>query len=242
MTFLSWAAEPEMDDRKLMGAKFITVLSLCLITAVYYKRWKWAPLKSRRCGFFACGLHATPTFVRVTVLLAMQPETSACCTAPFRLVSYVVFRLTSLAWMQDHLGRHPLGMMRRKVFAEGRKQQHGHLCRDATPCFDYCLVLAVVRAGVHTSCAAIHLHCIALACISPFQDASGAGHQWGKCCVSINYCAHWGWLRPAHATMACKLTAQQSEAPGQIYSAIMTHQGPSGASDGGCLLRGFCFS
>jgi len=48
VTFLSWAAEPEMDDRKLMGAKFITVLSLCLITAVYYKRWKWAPLKSRR--------------------------------------------------------------------------------------------------------------------------------------------------------------------------------------------------
>lgn len=48
VTFLAWAAEPEMDDRKLMGAKFITVLSLCLITAVYYKRWKWAPLKSRR--------------------------------------------------------------------------------------------------------------------------------------------------------------------------------------------------
>ena len=48
VTFLSWAAEPEMDDRKLMGAKFISVLMLCLITAVYYKRWKWAPIKSRR--------------------------------------------------------------------------------------------------------------------------------------------------------------------------------------------------
>jgi len=48
VTFLSWAAEPELDDRKLMGAKFITVLALCLVTAVYYKRWKWAPIKSRK--------------------------------------------------------------------------------------------------------------------------------------------------------------------------------------------------
>jgi ubiquinol-cytochrome c reductase cytochrome c1 subunit len=48
VTFLSWAAEPEHDDRKLMGTKFIFVLALVLVTAVYYKRWKWAPVKSRR--------------------------------------------------------------------------------------------------------------------------------------------------------------------------------------------------
>lgn len=47
-TFLAWAAEPEHDERKLMGAKFIFVMSMVLITAVYYKRWKWAPIKSRR--------------------------------------------------------------------------------------------------------------------------------------------------------------------------------------------------
>ena len=47
-TFLAWAAEPEADDRKLMGVKWITALSLVLVTAIYYKRWKWAPLKSRR--------------------------------------------------------------------------------------------------------------------------------------------------------------------------------------------------
>ena len=46
--FLSWAAEPEHDDRKLMGVKWIFVLSLVLLTAAYYKRWKWAPIKSRR--------------------------------------------------------------------------------------------------------------------------------------------------------------------------------------------------
>ena len=47
-TFLAWAAEPEHDDRKLMGAKWLFVLSLVLAQAIYFKRWKWAPLKSRK--------------------------------------------------------------------------------------------------------------------------------------------------------------------------------------------------
>lgn len=47
-TFLAWAAEPEHDERKLMGAKWIFVLAIVWVTAAYYKRWKWAPLKSRR--------------------------------------------------------------------------------------------------------------------------------------------------------------------------------------------------
>ena len=48
VTFLSWAAEPEHDERKLMGVKFIMVLALAWVSAAYYKRWKWAPVKSRR--------------------------------------------------------------------------------------------------------------------------------------------------------------------------------------------------
>ncbi|MCO5570115.1 hypothetical protein L7F22_023831 [Adiantum nelumboides] len=48
VTFLSWAAEPEMEERKLMGFKVIFVLCLALLQAGYYKRWKWAPIKSRR--------------------------------------------------------------------------------------------------------------------------------------------------------------------------------------------------
>ena len=47
-TFLAWAAEPEADDRKLMGAKFMFALSLVAVQAVYYKRWMWSPLKARR--------------------------------------------------------------------------------------------------------------------------------------------------------------------------------------------------
>ena len=47
-TFLAWAAEPEHDDRKLMGAKFMTALALVFFQAAYYKRWKWGSVKSRR--------------------------------------------------------------------------------------------------------------------------------------------------------------------------------------------------
>ena len=37
VSFLAWAAEPEADDRKLMGAKWIAALTLVFATAVYYK-------------------------------------------------------------------------------------------------------------------------------------------------------------------------------------------------------------
>ncbi|KAF4356966.1 hypothetical protein F8388_015942 [Cannabis sativa] len=47
-TFLSWAAEPEMEERKLMGFKWIFVLSLALLQAAYYRRLKWSTLKSRK--------------------------------------------------------------------------------------------------------------------------------------------------------------------------------------------------
>ena len=47
-TFLAWAAEPEHDERKLMGVKFLTAMLMLWVCAIYYKRWKWAPIKSRR--------------------------------------------------------------------------------------------------------------------------------------------------------------------------------------------------
>ncbi|RVW81657.1 Cytochrome c1-1, heme protein, mitochondrial [Vitis vinifera] len=48
VTFLSWAAEPEMEERKLMGFKWIFVLSLALLQAAYYRRLKWSIFKSRK--------------------------------------------------------------------------------------------------------------------------------------------------------------------------------------------------
>ncbi|KAL1564982.1 cytochrome c1-2, heme protein, mitochondrial-like [Salvia divinorum] len=48
VTFLSWAAEPEMEERKLMGLKWIFVLSLVLLQAGYYRRMRWSVLISRK--------------------------------------------------------------------------------------------------------------------------------------------------------------------------------------------------
>lgn len=47
-TFLAWAAEPEHDDRKRMGLKAMVVFSFMAGAMWYYKRHKWAVLKSRQ--------------------------------------------------------------------------------------------------------------------------------------------------------------------------------------------------
>ncbi|KAI5279201.1 cytochrome c1, partial [Ascosphaera acerosa] len=46
--FLNWAAEPEMDQRKKMGLKVLTVTSVLFALSVWLKRYKWAPIKSRK--------------------------------------------------------------------------------------------------------------------------------------------------------------------------------------------------
>ncbi|EDQ91284.1 uncharacterized protein MONBRDRAFT_23528 [Monosiga brevicollis MX1] len=47
VTFLTWAAEPEHDDRKRMGMKSIVLLSFVAAGLWYYKRHKWTVLKNR---------------------------------------------------------------------------------------------------------------------------------------------------------------------------------------------------
>lgn len=46
--FLNWAAEPEMDQRKKMGLKALTVIAGLFAMSVWVKRYKWAPIKSRK--------------------------------------------------------------------------------------------------------------------------------------------------------------------------------------------------
>lgn len=47
-TFLNWAAEPKMEERKQMGFKAIATLSVLLLISIAIKRNKWAGIKSRK--------------------------------------------------------------------------------------------------------------------------------------------------------------------------------------------------
>ena len=63
--FLNWSAEPEMDDRKKMGAKVLIISSVLFALSVWVKRYvlsrrnvtniclqfgryKWTPIKTRK--------------------------------------------------------------------------------------------------------------------------------------------------------------------------------------------------
>ena len=46
--FLNWAAEPEMDQRKKMGLKVMVITSALFALSIWVKRYKWAPMKTRK--------------------------------------------------------------------------------------------------------------------------------------------------------------------------------------------------
>lgn len=50
-TFLHWAAEPEMDERKKMGLKAVILLSSLYLLSVWVKKFKWAGIKTRKFVF-----------------------------------------------------------------------------------------------------------------------------------------------------------------------------------------------
>lgn len=50
-TFLSWAAEPEHDERKRMGFQWVSAMVIAAGLAGYYKRFRWAPLKTRKISY-----------------------------------------------------------------------------------------------------------------------------------------------------------------------------------------------
>ncbi|OBT77812.1 hypothetical protein VF21_03274 [Pseudogymnoascus sp. 05NY08] len=49
--FLNWAAEPEMDQRKKMGMKVLIMSSALLALSIWVKRYKWAPIKTRKIAY-----------------------------------------------------------------------------------------------------------------------------------------------------------------------------------------------
>jgi len=46
-TFLAWASQPEMDNRKKTGIKVLLLLSITAGFTLYWKRLKWAVMKNR---------------------------------------------------------------------------------------------------------------------------------------------------------------------------------------------------
>jgi ubiquinol-cytochrome c reductase cytochrome c1 subunit len=49
--FLNWTSEPESEDRKKNACKYLTVVAFMALSAGYYKRWKWSPLKTRQISY-----------------------------------------------------------------------------------------------------------------------------------------------------------------------------------------------
>jgi ubiquinol-cytochrome c reductase cytochrome c1 subunit len=47
-TFLSWCAEPELNERHKQGVKWICALGIAAIGAGYFKRFRWMAVKSRK--------------------------------------------------------------------------------------------------------------------------------------------------------------------------------------------------
>jgi len=48
VTFLSWAAEPEHDERKKYGIKAVIIFSTLFAISLYVKRFKWGVIKNRK--------------------------------------------------------------------------------------------------------------------------------------------------------------------------------------------------
>ena len=49
--FLSWASEPEHDERKRIGFKVMTLFTIMTGLSLVLKRMRWAPLKTRKVVF-----------------------------------------------------------------------------------------------------------------------------------------------------------------------------------------------
>ena len=63
--FLSWAAEPEHDERKKIGIKAVILFSALTALSIYVKRFKWNVIKNRKIG------------EPITVVL-MRPDLTEC--------------------------------------------------------------------------------------------------------------------------------------------------------------------
>lgn len=47
-TFLHWASEPELDERKKYGIKAVSLFTALFALSLYVKRFKWTTIKNRK--------------------------------------------------------------------------------------------------------------------------------------------------------------------------------------------------
>ncbi|PVU87580.1 hypothetical protein BB561_006276 [Smittium simulii] len=52
VTFLNWASEPELDDRKKKGTKVLIIFGILSALSIYLKRNKFISLKTRKLAFY----------------------------------------------------------------------------------------------------------------------------------------------------------------------------------------------
>ena len=69
VTFLSWAAEPEHDERKKYGIKAVIIFSVLTAISLYVKRFKWGPIKNRK--------------IRTCTMFLLQIDTNVECPAVY---------------------------------------------------------------------------------------------------------------------------------------------------------------
>ena len=80
VTFLSWAAEPEHDERKKLGIKAVIIFSTLFVISVYVKRFKWGPIKNRK----ICRCQSDmPKLLRSSMLQSTNPLLTFTRIPPF---------------------------------------------------------------------------------------------------------------------------------------------------------------
>lgn len=95
VTFLSWAAEPEHDERKKTGIKAVIIFSTLFALSVAVKRFKWNVIKNRKIGALTAVSGVTFVLNSYYFLQSTTLPLTRLATRAFALFLYVCNRASS---------------------------------------------------------------------------------------------------------------------------------------------------